>query len=411
MGTLSAIQVANLTEPGTYEDGEGLRLVVKSAGTKSWIFRFQLDGKRRDMGLGGYPKVSLKVARAKAGALTAQLVGGADPLAARDAERTAKRQALQEKASRSTTFEALANEYLEIHGRNWSEGWRDDWNRKLRLYVLNHIGNLPPSDIGTEQVLKILRPIWSSKTRTADEVRSQIERVLDAAKAHGLREGENPARWRGHLDNLLSKSDKKAARKGQRFPAMKWKDVPELMLKLADDERRDSFAIRLLLLTGARAGTVRFAPWVEFDLTNAVWSIPADRMKTGVAFDIPLSPAAVALLQGIPRIDGSPYLFPGKGKTGVMHKGAMRLFLHGIGHADITNHGFRSSFRTWASDCTKFDKELCELALAHDQRTKTEGAYDRSDFFEKRRELMTAWGQFITTPPSANVIQGDFKRA
>lgn len=411
MGTLSAIQVANLTEPGTYEDGEGLRLVVKSAGTKSWIFRFQLDGKRRDMGLGGYPKVSLKVARAKAGALTAQLVGGADPLAARDAERTAKRQALQEKASRSTTFEALANEYLEIHGRNWSEGWRDDWNRKLRLYVLNHIGNLPPSDIGTEQVLKILRPIWSSKTRTADEVRSQIERVLDAAKAHGLREGENPARWRGHLDNLLSKSDKKAARKGQRFPAMKWQDVPELMLKLADDERRDSFAIRLLLLTGARAGTVRFAPWVEFDLTNAVWSIPAGRMKTRVAFDIPLSPAAVALLQGIPRIEGSPYLFPGKGSTGVMHKGAMRLFLHGIGHADITNHGFRSSFRTWASDCTKFDKELCELALAHDQRTKTEGAYDRSDFFEKRRELMAAWGQFITTPPSANVIQGDFKRA
>jgi integrase len=260
-------------------------------------------------------------------------------------------------------------------------------------------------------VLKVLRPIWSTKTRTADEVRGQIERVLDAAKAHGLRDGENPARWRGHLDNLLSKTEKKAARKGLRFAAMKWQDVPELMLKLTSCEGRDALALRLLLLTGARAGMVRFAPWAEFDLTNAVWSLPAERMKTGQAFDIPLPPDAVALLQSIPRIEGSPYLFPGQGKTGVMHKGAMRVLLHSIGHAGITNHGFRSSFRTWARERTLYASEVCEMALAHDERTKTEGAYDRSDLIEERRELMSAWAQFITTPPAANVIQGDFKRA
>lgn len=411
VGNLSAIQVANLTEPGTYQDGDGLCLMVKATGRKSWVLRFQLNGKRRDMGLGGYPDVSLKAARAEAGTKRKQLLAGDDPLAARDAERLAKREALRAKAARGITFEVLANEYLEAHGAKWSDGWRKDWSRKLRLYVLNHIGNLPASDIGTEQVLKVLRPIWSTKTRTADEVRRQIERVLDAAKAHGLRDGDNPARWSGHLDELLSKSDKKAARKGQRFAAMKWQDVPELMLKLKGSDSRDAFALRLLLLTGARAGMVRFAPWAEFDLTNAVWSLPADRMKTGVAFDIPLPPAAVALLQTMPRTEGSPYLFPGQGKTGVIHKGAMRLLLHGIGHADITNHGFRSSFRTWASERTHYAREVCELALAHDERSKTESAYSRSDFFEKRRELMNAWAQFITTPPAANVIQGDFKRA
>ena len=411
MGNLNPKKVENLTEPGIHEDGDGLRLVVKTTGSKSWVFRYQIGGNRREMGLGGFPKVTLKAARLEAAGCRKLLVAGSDPMAVRDAERIAKREALRAKAARGRTFAMLAGEYLEAHGSGWSDGWRKDWSRKLKLYALDHIGKLPASDIGTEHVLKVLRPIWSTKTRTADEVRSQIERVLDAAKAHGLRDGENPARWRGHLDALLSKADKKKATKRQHFAAMKWQDVPALMVELKANQTRDANAIRLLLLTAARAGMVRFAVWDEFDLEAAIWSLPAERMKTRQAFDIPLSPDAIELLQTIPRIEGSPYLFPGNGKTGVIPKEAMRLFLHRMGHTSITNHGFRASFRTWASDRPNYNREVCEISLAHDERDQTEGAYSRSDFFEKRRELINTWSQFITTPPADNVIQGDFKRA
>lgn len=411
MGNLNPKQVENLTEAGTYEDGDGLRLMVKPDGRKYWVLRFQLDGKRRDMSLGRFPGLSLKGARIEASARRKQLMVGDDPLAARDAERLAKREAVRAKAARGITFETLAGEFLKAHGASWSDGWRKDWNRKLKLYALNHIGNLPASDIGTEQVLKVLRPIWSTKTRTADEVRSQIERVLDAAKAHGLRDGENPARWRGHLDALLSKADKKKAIKRQHFAAMKWQDVPASMSKLAAMQTRDANALRLLLLTAARSLMVRFAVWSEFDLQNGIWALPAERMKNRKAFNIPLSPAAIELLQTIPRTEGSPYLFPGQGKTGVMGNLAMLNLLARLGYDGLTVHGFRTSLRTWASERPDYNREVCELALAHDERDQTEGAYSRSDFFEKRRELMNAWAQYVTTPPSANVIQGDFKRA
>jgi integrase len=394
-------------EPGMTNDGQGLYFQISRTGGTSWVYRYKIAGKTRDMGLGKYPDVSLATARTKAGEARTQRAHGKDPLADRDAQREAQRI----KEARRITFEVLASEYLEAHGAGWSAEWRKDWERKLRLYALAHIGKLPASEIQTEHVLKVLRPIWSAKTRTADEVRSQIERVLDAAKAHGLRDGENPARWRGHLDSLLSKAEKKKARKGQRFPAMSWKDTPGLMLKLKDNDHRDAVALRLLILTGARSRMVRFAAWAEFDLEAGVWSLPGERMKTGIAFDIPLPPEAVELLKTMPRIEGSPYLFPGQGKTGVMHRNALRNLLLGLEHADITSHGFRSTFRDWANERTNFPRELCELALAHDERDQTEGAYSRSDFFEKRRELMNAWAKYATTAPAPNIIQGDFKRA
>jgi integrase len=309
------------------------------------------------------------------------------------------------------TFESLATEYRNAHGSAWSEKWRKGWLRKLELYVFPIIGKLPAAEIQTEQVLKVLRPIWATKTRTADEVRGQIEQVLDAAKAHKLRDGDNPARWRGHLDSLLSKVEKKKARQRQHFPAMKWKDVPTLMVKLSMDESRVSVATRLLILTGARALMVRFAKWSEFDLKAGIWSLPAERMKMRNAFNIPLPPEVVELLEALPRVEDSSYLFPGQGKTGVMHANAIRTLLHGLGHDDVTRHGFRSSFRDWANECTQYPREVCELALAHDERDQTEAAYSRSDFLEKRRALMADWAKFITTPPASNVIQGDFKRA
>ena len=248
---------------------------------------------------------------------------------------------------------------------------------------------------------------WSTKTRTADEVRGQIEQILDAAKVRGLREGENPARWRGNLDNLLSRAEKKKARIRKHFPAMKWQDVPALMAKLAVCENfRDSAAARLLIFTGARLHMVRFASWEEFDLPAGVWSLSAERMKMREPFDIPLAPEVVALLQSLPRTE-SPFLFPGQGKAGVIHQNAVRNLLHGLGHADITRHGFRSSFRDWAGDRTTYSRQLCELALAHDDRDQTEGAYSRSDFLEKRRPLMADWARYCAGTPG-EVVQAAF---
>ena len=396
MGKLNPKQVENLSEPGTHEDGDGLRLVVRGSNRKSWILRFQLDGRRREMGLGSYPDVSLKQARLEASTKRTLLASGIDPLAARDEERKAQQEARRAAQARQITFESLATEYHQAHGSTWSDKWRKGWLRKLELYAFNVIGKLPADEITTEHVLKVLQPIWTSKTRTADEVRGQLEQVLDAAKARGLRTGENPARWRGHLDNLLSRAEKKKARKRVHFAAMPWQDVPTLIAKLKENKTPASLAAQLLIFTGARAHMVRFARWDEFDLKARNWSLPGERMKMRLAFVVPLADQVLKLLQDIPRIDGSPFLFPGQGKSGVMHANSIRTLLHDIEHADITRHGFRSSFRDWASECTNHPREVCEMALAHDERDQTEGAYSRSDFLDKRRILMKDWANFVT---------------
>lgn len=411
MGKLNPKQVENLSEPGTYEDGEGLRLTVKATGGKYWLLRYQIAGRRREMGLGAFADVSLKEARLIAAGHRKQLANGIDPMAARDAEREAEREAQRIREAQRVTFQSLAIDYHATHSATWSEKWRKGWLRKLELYAFPIIGKKSAGDIDTESVLRVLRPIWSSKTRTADEVRGQIEQILDAAKARNLRTGDNPARWRGHLDNLLSRAEKKQARKREHFAAMKWQDVPALMATLAAHDSRAAVAAQLMIFTGARAQMIRLAAWAEFDLEAGVWSLTDERMKARKAFDIPLAPPVVAMLKTLPRIEGSPFLFPGQGKTGAIHANAVRDLLHGLGHDDITRHGFRSSFRDWANERTHYPREVCELALAHDERDQTEAAYSRSDFLEKRRALMAEWANFITTPPAANVIQGDFKKA
>lgn len=394
MGKLNPKQVENLTEPGTYEDGDGLRLVVKPTGRKSWLLRFQLAGRRREMGLGSFPEVSLKKARQDASTKRTQLSDGIDPLAARDIERLAQREAHRTSEGKKLKFETLAKEYCDAHGGTWSEKWRKGWLRKLELYAFDHIGKLSADEIGTPQVLKVLQPIWATKTRTADEVRGQIEQVLDAAKSRNLREGENPARWRGHLENLLSRSEKKKARKREHFEAMRWQDVPALMAKLSTNTAPASLAAQLLIMTSARAHMVRFARWDEFDLEAGTWSLPDERMKMRVAFVIPLADEVVTLVKSFER-GVSPFLFPGQGKSGVMHANAIRTLLHGMKYEHITRHGFRSSFRDWAGECTHYPREVCEMALAHDERDQTEGAYSRSDFLDKRRLLMKDWATFL----------------
>ena len=253
MGKLNPKQVENLIEPGTYEDGDGLRLIVKSTGRKSWLLRFQLDGRRREMGLGAYPEISLKNARIEANSKRRQLIDGVDPLAARDLERATQREAQRASEAKQLKFETLAKDYWAAHGGTWSEQWRKGWIRKLELYAFSHIGKLSAEQISTEHILKVLQPIWATKTRTADEVRGQIEQILDAAKSRGLRDGENPARWRGHLSNLLSRTEKKKARKRQHFAAMPWQEVPALMARLKANNQPASlglFKLRVDLLTG-----------------------------------------------------------------------------------------------------------------------------------------------------------------
>lgn len=398
MGKLTAKQVENLTEPGTYEDGGGLRLVIKVSGRKFWVLRFQLNGKRREMGLGGYPQFDLKKARAAAYENKSQILNGTDPLAKRQAEQAAQREAERWELAQLIPFEKLANDYRDAHGSSWSEKWRKGWLRKLELYAFPTLGKLSADQIETKHLIKVLQPLWSTKTRTADEVRGQIEQILDAARARGLRAGENPARWRGHLENLLSRHEKKKARKRQHHPALKWQDLPKLMEALRKDPSRVSVAAQLLILTGARSHMVRFARWDEFDFGESRWSLPDERMKARQAFAIPLAPEVVSLLKNLPRLDHkSPYIFPGRGRSGVMHANGIRNLLHALGYEGITRHGFRSTFRDWAGEKTHFPREICEMALAHDERGETEGAYSRSDFFDKRHELMKLWAQYSTS--------------
>lgn len=410
MGKLNPKQVENLSEPGTYEDGEGLRLAVKQSGRKSWVLRYQIGGRRREMGIGSYPEVSLREARLIAAGHRKQLANGIDPMAVRDTQREAEREAQRLKEAQQVTFQTLAIAYHAAHSSMWSEKWRKGWLRKLELYAFPTIGKKSAGIVETEDVLRVLQPIWSRKTRTADEVRGQIEQVLDAAKARNLRKGDNPARWRGHLDNLLSRAEKKKARKREHFAAMKWRDVPALMGALAAHDSRAAVAARLMIFTGARAQMIRLAAWDEFDLETGVWSLPADRMKMRKAFDIPLAQPVVEMIKELQPIDASPFLFPGQGKTGAIHANAVRNLLHSLGHDDITRHGFRSSFRDWANERTHYPREVCELALAHDERDQTEAAYSRSDFLEKRRALMAEWAQFISKLSADNVIRGVFGR-
>lgn len=271
MGKLTARGVEKLTkaaEQAIVADGDGLYLQIAKTGAASWLFRYQLDGRRRSMGLGACRDVSLAEARVRAADARKLLSQGKDPLSVRDAEREAQRLAQRIQEARRVSFETLARDYLDAHGGGWSTKWKKGWLRKLELYAFPKIGALPASEIDVGQVLKVLKPIWSIKTRTADEVRGQIEQILDAAKVRGLREGENPALWRGNLSNLLSRADKKKARKREHFAALSWEDIPVVIAKLAALQHRDAAAAQLLILTGARLQMVRFARWSEFDLAK-----------------------------------------------------------------------------------------------------------------------------------------------
>lgn len=410
MGKLNAKQVENLTEPGTYEDGDGLRLVVKATGRKSWVLRFQLNGKRREMGLGGFPEVGLKDARLAAGDQRKLLAAGTDPMAARSAAREAQRASQQAAAAKAVTFKAVAADYIAAHRAGWKSAKHgQQWENTLATYAEPIIGHLPASEISTAHVLEILQPIWTEKTETASRLRNRIELILDAAKARGLRDGENPARWRGHLDKLLPRRSK--VRAVEHHTALPWRDLPAFMVELTKHGALSYMAIRLTILTACRTSEVLGATWNEIDFEARTWTIAANRMKAGKEHRVPLSDPALEVLASLPRIEGSPYLFPGARAGRPLSNLAMLMGLRRLGRGELTMHGFRSTFRDWAAERTHYPREVCEMALAHKIADGAEAAYWRGDIFDKRRALMADWAQYATTPPAANIIQGDFKRA
>ncbi|WP_295635910.1 site-specific integrase [Novosphingobium sp.] len=385
---LTHVTVKN-AKPGRYADGGGLQLLVKDTGARSWVYRFMLKGRSRDIGLGpaaGPGAVSLTKARDLADDLRRLVKAGIDPLQQRDQQAADEAAATQLAAIAGITFKASAEAYIAAH----ESGWRNDkhryqWTATLKSYVYPTMGDIPVRDIETSHVMAVLEPIWQAKPETARRVRGRIETVLDAAKARGHRKGENPARWRGHVDMMLPKA--KRLSRGH-HKALHYAEVPAFMAALRARDATAALALEFAILTAARSGEVIGATWGEVDLDAAIWTVPADRMKAGKVHRVPLSPRAVEILQASKQLD-SDYLFPGA-TSGKLSPMAMTMLLRRM-KVDATPHGFRSSFRDWAAECSSFANEVAEMALAHVVGNKVEAAYRRGDLFDKRRKLMEAW--------------------
>ena len=384
--------------PGKNEDGGGLRLVVAGSGAKKWVLRFTIDGKRREMGLGSFPDVGLAEARDQAAAYRKQAKAGVDPIEAR---RTG--------IETTPTFTTCAARYIRAHRRGWKNAKHArQWVRTLKTYARPVMGSKRVDIIVTEDVLKILEPIWTTKTETAKRVQGRVENILDYAAAHQYRDPLNPARWRGHLDKLLPKPAQ--VKKVTHHPAMPHTAVPAFMVELSDNDSVSALALRFLILTATRTSEVLQAQWQEIDRIDreaAVWTIPADRMKTRREHRVPLSDAALAVLQALPCLEGNPYLFPGARHGHPLSN--MALLMRGMGYGGCGErghyvpHGFRSSFRDWSGEVSSFPRDVAEMALAHVIENKVEAAYRRGDLFTKRRKMMQEWAAYVGKP-QAEVI-------
>ena len=388
-------------KPGRHADGSGLQLLVKESGARSWVYRFMLRGKSRDVGLGpaaGPDAVPLATARDLAAALRLKVKAGVDPLAQRLEAAAATAAEAQASKVAGITFKAAAEAHIAAHSDGWRNAkHRQQWSSTLETYAYPVIGDLPVADVGTAHILSILEPIWKAKPETAGRLRGRIEAILDAAKARGFREGENPARWRGHVAQILPARTRLS--RGH-HKAMAYGEVASFVAKLREREAMAALALEFVILTAVRTGEAIGATWGEVDLAKAIWTVPADRTKTGREHRVPLSPRAVEILEGLKLLGsgGSAFLFAGnKGKLSSM---AMAMLLRRM-DVDVTVHGFRSTFRDWAAECTGYAHEVCEMALAHAIGNKAEAAYRRGDLFEKRRRLMADWSTYCAATPGA----------
>jgi len=400
MLTLKKIAKA-LKRPGRHFDADGLYLQIGEPGAKAprqhrgaWLLRYERNGRKRWMGLGALRDFSLEEARERARKARQLLADGVDPLEARKAERAQVALA----AARSMTFEEAARQYHAAHAPSWSNAKTGaQFLNTLRDYAFPRIGRLAVSAIDTGEVLRCIEPLWATKTATANRTRGRIEAVLDWATVRNFRTGDNPARWRGHLSEVLPAPGKVA--KTAHHAALPYTELPEFMATLATREGVAAKALQFLILTAARTSEVANATWSEIDLAAKNWTIPAARMKAGAEHRVPLSPQAVALLRALPR--EAEFVFVGASAGKPISSMAMARTLKWL-RADVVVHGFRSSFSTWAHEATAFSNHVIEQSLAHTVGNAVERSYRRGDLFEKRRRLMAEWARLCSTKPAAD---------
>ncbi|TDU32825.1 integrase [Panacagrimonas perspica] len=376
---------------GLHGDGGGLWLQVGPTGSKAWLFRFMLQGKAREMGLGPFPDVPLAEARQKAAEARALLRDKIDPIEARRALATARTASVLA----AKTFKAAGDAFIEANKAGWKNAKHlQQWQNTLATYVYPKIGDTAVSEITTDDVLGIVSPIWTTKTETATRVRSRIEIVLDYAIVLKWRTAGNPARWRGGLERLLPRPTK--VRKVKHHAALHYSELPAFMAALRVQNGIGPLALEFAILTAGRTGEVIGAIENEFDLESRVWRVPADRMKGGKPHHVPLSDRAVEILEGLSGTDRG-FVFPGMKESKPLSNMALLATLKRMKRGDLTTHGFRSTFRDWCAEATSYPRDVAEMALAHSIPNKTEAAYRRGDLFEKRAALMRDWAAFCAS--------------
>ena len=399
---LTALKVDRANRAGMYADGGGLYLRVTKDGTKNWVYRYMLDGRPRWMGMGPLAICSVQEARAKSLDARRLRHEGIDPIEARKDRRMRARLY----AAKAITFKECAEAYIKAHRAGWRNAKHaTQWEATLSTYAEPIVSGLAVQAIDTGLVLKMLEPIWTTKPETAARVRGRIERILDWARVRGYREGENPARWRGHLDKLLPALGK--VRRVVHHPALPYAELPDFLARLRELEGIAARALEFTILTAARTGEVIGARWSELDLLDKTWTVPAERMKADRVHRVPLSTRALAILAQMQmhRPSGDGFVFPGSKAGKPLSNMAFLMLLRRMERADLTAHGFRSTFRDWVAERTNFTSEVAELALAHTVSDKTAAAYNRSDLFDRRRRLMQQWATFCTTPPAASQVR------
>jgi len=390
--SMASLEVQRLTTPGMNFVGEvaGLALLVSATGARSWILRATIAGKRRDMGLGGFPDVTLADARRRARDLREQIDNGIDPIG----QRREARAALAAKNAKAMTFAQCVDAYLDAHDGKWSNPkHRQQWRNTLTTYAGPVIGDLDVAQIETGHVVKVLDPIWKEKTETASRLRGRMESVLSWATTAGYRSGDNPARWKGHLQNLLASPEKIA--KVEHHAALPYRELGVFMVDLSKREGIGARALEFAILTAARSGEVRGATWAEIDMEAALWTIPGERMKAKNEHCVPLSDSALAILRAMP-CDGE-LVFPGAKQGRPLSDVTLLAVLRRMGLGEFTQHGFRSAFSSWAHAQTAYPSDVIEMALAHTIADKVKEAYQRDDLIEKRRRLMADWAKFCAT--------------
>jgi integrase len=399
LNLLSPKFVETVAEPGKYSDGGGLYLQVSPSTdgvTKSWLFRYMRGGKiSREMGLGatsmrkGDGYTTLNQARQKRTRAREMLEGGYDPLQ----EKRAARAAARLQAAKGVTFGECAAQYIEEHAAGWKgQKHLKDWRSTLSRHVEPLLGPLPVAAIDTALVLKVLKPIWITRTKTAGDIRSRIELILNWAKIHGYRDGENPARWKGHLQNALPKPSKVA--KIKHHDAMPYLDVPGFMVELRGRASVTARALEWTILAASRSDETLGALWCEIDIEKAVWTIPAARMKAAADHRVPLTERMIEILKAQPQIGTTVFSAPGHASKKLSITAMWKLLRNIRSSSSETVHGFRSSFRDWAAEQTSYPSDVIEMALAHTIANKVEAAYRRGDLFDKRRALMADWAAF-----------------